>query len=62
MPSLAVLGRMQSHLHLISLTMPVKLAGTMLMMSATVVLQPGFFESLMTSWARLIEGILRSAH
>jgi flagellar biosynthesis protein FliR len=60
--SLAVLGRMQPHIHLVSLTMPVKLAGTMLIMSATVVLQPGLFESLMTSWARLIEGILRSAH
>jgi hypothetical protein len=42
--------------------MPVKLAGTMLVMSATMILQPGLFESLMTQWARLIEGILRSAH
>jgi len=25
-------------------------------------LQPGIFESLMTSWARLVEGILRTAH
>jgi hypothetical protein len=38
--------------------MPVKLAGTMLILSATIVLQPGFFESLMTSWVRLVEGIL----
>jgi flagellar biosynthesis protein FliR len=60
--SLAVIGRVQAQLHLISLTMPVKLAGTMLLLSATIVLQPAFFESMMTSWARLVEGILRSAH
>lgn len=60
--SLAVLGRVQAQLHLISLTMPVKLAGTMLILSATIVLQPGFFESLMTSWARLTESILWHAH
>lgn len=60
--SLAILGRIQPQLHLISLTMPVKLAATMLIVSATIVLQPGFFESLMTSWARLVESILRNAH
>jgi flagellar biosynthetic protein FliR len=60
--ALAVLSRVQAQLHLISLTMPVKLAATMLILSATIVLQPGFFESLVTSWARLVEGILRSAH
>jgi flagellar biosynthetic protein FliR len=60
--SLAILGRVQQQLHLISLTMPLKLGATMLILSATVVLQPGFFESLMTSWARLVEGILRTAH
>jgi flagellar biosynthetic protein FliR len=60
--SLAILGRVQQQLHLISLTMPLKLAATMLILSATNVLQPGFFESLMTVWARLIEGILRTAH
>jgi flagellar biosynthetic protein FliR len=60
--SLAVLGRMQPHLHLISLTMPAKLAATMLILSATLVLQPGVFETLINAWARLIEGILRSAH
>jgi len=60
--SLAVLGRVQQQLHLISLTMPLKLAATMLVLSATVVLQPGFLESLITSWARLVEGILRTAH
>jgi flagellar biosynthesis protein FliR len=60
--SLAILGRVQQQLHLISLTMPLKLVATMLVLSATVVLQPGFFESLITSWARLIEGILRTGH
>jgi flagellar biosynthetic protein FliR len=60
--ALAVLSRTQSQLHVVSLTMPVKLAATMLVMAATMPLQPGLFESLMTSWARLIEGILRNAH
>jgi flagellar biosynthesis protein FliR len=60
--SLAVLGRVQAQLHLISLTMPVKLAGSMLILAATMMLQPRIFESLMTAWARLVEGILRSAH
>lgn len=60
--SLAILGRVQQQLHLISLTMPLKLAATMLILSATVGLQPGFFESLMNTWARLIEGLLRTAH
>jgi flagellar biosynthetic protein FliR len=58
--SLAILGRVQPQLHLISLTMPLKLAATMLVLSVTIVLQPGFFESLMTTWTRLVEGILRS--
>jgi flagellar biosynthetic protein FliR len=60
--ALAVLGRVQAQLHLISLTMPVKLAATMLILSATIVLQPGFFNSLAAAWARLVGGILRSAH
>jgi len=57
--SLAILGRMQPQLHLISLTMPLKLAATMLILTATLVLQPGYFESLMTSWTHLVSGILR---
>jgi flagellar biosynthetic protein FliR len=60
--SLAVLGRVQQQLHLISLTMPLKLGATMLVLSATIILQPGFFESLMTSWVRVVEGVLRGAH
>ncbi len=60
--SLAIIGRVQAQLHLISLTMPVKLAATMLLLSATIALQPDFFASLMAQWARLVEGILRSAH
>jgi len=59
--SLAILGRMQQQLHLISLTMPLKLAATMLILAATMALQPGFFESLMTTWAHLVEGMLRTA-
>jgi hypothetical protein len=34
----------------------------MLLLSATIIVQPALFESLMTGWARLVEGILRSAH
>jgi flagellar biosynthetic protein FliR len=60
--SLAVLGRIQTQLHLVSLTMPVKLAATMLLLSATLAFQPGFFESMMGSGVRLMESLLRSAH
>jgi flagellar biosynthetic protein FliR len=60
--SLAVLGRVQAQLHLMALTMPVKLAATMVLMAMTIVLQPGVFESRMTDWARFVEGLLRSAH
>ena len=60
--SLAVLGRIQSQLHLVSLTMPVKLAGAMLLLSATLAFQPGFFESAMASAVKLMESMLRSAH
>jgi len=60
--SLAVLGRMQQQLHLVSLTMPVKLAGTMLLLSLTMAFQPGFFNSMMATGIRLIEQLLRSAH
>ena len=43
-------------------TMPVKLAATMLLLSLTVALQPGFLNSMMSSGVRLMESILRSAH
>lgn len=59
--SLAVLGRLQAQLHLVSLTMPVKLAATMLLLSVTLAFQPGFFESAMSSGVRLMETLLRSA-
>ena len=58
--SLAVLGRAQAQLQLVSLTMPVKLTATMALLAATVALQPGFFEARMTAWAHLVEGLLRS--
>jgi flagellar biosynthetic protein FliR len=60
--SLAVLGRIQSRLHLVSLTMPVKLCATMLLLSAIVGFEPGFFQSLMAAGVRLMEAILRSGH
>lgn len=59
--SLAVLGRMQQQLHLVSLTMPVKLAATMLLLSATLAYQPAFFESMLAAGVRLIEELLRNA-
>jgi flagellar biosynthetic protein FliR len=60
--SLAVLGRVQAQLHLMTLTMPVKLAAAMLLMALTMALQPGIFENRMTEWARFVEGLLRSGH
>lgn len=59
--SLAILGRIQPQLHLIGLTMPLKLLGSMLILAATVALQPGFLDTLMVTWSHLIEGILRTA-
>jgi len=59
--SLAVLGRMQQQLHLVSLTMPLKLAATMLLLSVTLAYQPGFFNSMMAAGVRLMETLLRSA-
>lgn len=58
--ALAVLGRVQTQIHLISLTMPVKLCAAMLLIAATLVFQPQFFESVMTSCIRLIEGLIRN--
>ncbi len=52
--SLAVLGRVQAQLHLVSLTMPLKLAATMLLMSATLALQPRFLEARMTLLLRVL--------
>jgi len=60
--SLAVLGRMQQQLHLVSLTMPLKLVAAVLLLSVTVTFQPAFFDSMMASGVRLMEAILRSAH
>jgi flagellar biosynthesis protein FliR len=60
--SLAVLGRVQMQIHLVSLTMPVKLGVAMLMIASTLVFQPQFFETTMASCIRLLEGIFRSAH
>jgi flagellar biosynthesis protein FliR len=59
--TLAILGRIQPQLHLIGLTMPLKLAASMLVLSVTVMLQPRFLESLMIAWSHLIEGMLRHA-
>lgn len=60
--ALAVLGRVQTQIQLVSLTIPVKLGATMFLLSATLGLQPKFFTSVMTQGIRLIEGLLRSGH
>jgi flagellar biosynthesis protein FliR len=58
--ALAVLGRVQTQIQLVSLTIPVKLAVSMLLLSATLTFQPRVFGSVMTQGIRLIEGMLRS--
>jgi flagellar biosynthetic protein FliR len=58
--SLAVLGRVQTQIHLVSLTMPAKLAASMLLLSATLAFQPKFFSAAMMQGIRLIEGMLRT--
>jgi flagellar biosynthetic protein FliR len=60
--ALAVLGRVQMQIHLVSLTMPVKLAVAMLMIASTLTFQPQLFRSLMETCIRLMEGIFRSGH
>jgi flagellar biosynthetic protein FliR len=60
--SLAVLGRIQSQIHLVSLTMPIKLGAAMLLMASLLVFQPRLFQSAMDSAIRLIEQIIRSGH
>jgi flagellar biosynthesis protein FliR len=60
--SLSVLGRVQQQLHLMTLTMPVKLAATMLLAALTIGLQPHIFESRMTDWVDFVEGLLHSGH
>jgi flagellar biosynthetic protein FliR len=60
--SLAVLGRLQAQLQLVTLTMPVKLLATLLVLSATMAFQPGFLNRALAQAVRLMEGMLRSAH
>lgn len=60
--ALSVLGRVQAQIQLVTLTMPAKLAASMLLMGATLVFQPRFFSAMMTQGIRLIEGLLRSGH
>jgi flagellar biosynthetic protein FliR len=58
--ALAVLGRMQTQIHLVSLTMPMKLGAAMLLVASTLAFQPRMFESTMNDAIRLIEGMIRS--
>jgi flagellar biosynthetic protein FliR len=60
--SLAVLGRIQSQIHLVSLTMPIKLGASMLLVASTLVFQPRVFTGAMENAVRLIEGMLRGSH
>jgi flagellar biosynthetic protein FliR len=60
--SLAVLGRLQAQLQLVTLTMPVKLLATLLVLAATMAFQPGFLNTALAQAVRLMEGMLRSAH
>jgi len=60
--SLAVLGRLQAQLQLVTLTMPVKLLATLLVLVATMSFQPGFLNASLAQAVRLMEGMLRSAH
>ena len=59
---LAVLGRIQSQLPLITIAMPVKLAAAFLLLALTLTVQPRFFESSMTAALRTLEALFRSPH
>ncbi len=59
--SLAVLGRMQAQLQLVTLTMPVKLAAAVLLLSLTLTFEPGFLSVAMSSGVRLLETLFRGA-
>jgi flagellar biosynthetic protein FliR len=58
--ALAVLGRVQTQIQLVTLTLPAKLAASMLLLAATLAFQPRFFGTLMMEGIRLIEGMIRS--
>ena len=58
--AMAVLGRIQAQIHLIGLTIPIKLAVALLLISMTLPFQPRFFEGAMSGCIRLIEGLVRS--
>lgn len=60
--SLAVLGRLQASLQLVTLTMPVKLLATLLVLASTMVFYPAFLTTALSQAVRLMEGMLRSAH
>ena len=58
--SLAVLGRMQSQLQLMTLSTPVKLMATMALMAFTLALHPRLFDARITEWTHFMEGLFRS--
>jgi flagellar biosynthetic protein FliR len=58
---LAVLGRIQTQLPLVTISLPVKLAAAFLLLTLTMTIQPRFFESAMTAALRTLEGLFRSS-
>ena len=59
---LAVLGRMQAQLPLITVAIPLKLAAAMALMALTLTVQVRYFESAMTAALRTLEALFRSGH
>ena len=60
--SLAVFGRIEAHLQLVSLAMPVKLGASMFLMAATVGYQPRILADSMNDCVRVLESLIRSGH
>lgn len=58
--SMAVLGRIQTQIHLVSLTMPIKLGASMMLVAGTLLFQPHMFTGLMETAVRLMEAMFRS--
>ena len=58
--ALAVLGRVQQQIQLVSLTLPAKLAASMVLLALTMAFQPKVFTDMMLQAILLIEGLLRT--
>lgn len=60
--TLAVLGRLQAQLPLLTIALPVKLSAALILMALTMTIEPKFFESAMTGAMRTLESLYRSGH